>query len=283
MPSTFRGYTKILLLRLISQSKSSVLIPPKLSSYSDQLLPPYFQTARDEDGMRTIEKSSRKGSLAKVSSKSLPYREGPRPYTAGLAPHRQITQRAPAEWVLKLEAALRDLATENSSTLCTGKSCFEKHSLGIFLAYALCSRIADAPSTLSKGSISPVSSAEIQSGIGEVGSTTTLCGDESLPVRGKASALKGSQNPKRIQTTCGYPPEIAHMHGTDGSLHVTLHPLDVAYILKRGWGERHPLAGRWLGSGFMMIYAPRDEEELKVILEIVQAGARWVGGVDWAT
>lgn len=37
---------------------------------------------------------------------------------------------------------------------------------------------------------------------------------------------------------------------------------------------------RFVPAGFMMVYAPRNEAELKVIEEIVAAACWWVGGVD---
>lgn len=37
--------------------------------------------------------------------------------------------------------------------------------------------------------------------------------------------------------------EIAHLHGQDASLHVSLSPLDAAEVIEKGWGERFPLAG----------------------------------------
>ena len=76
------------------------------------------------------------------------------------------------------------------------------------------------------------------------------------------------------------PPEIAHLHGTDGSLHLTLHQSDAAAVMNAGWGERHPLAGRTLPQGYIMVYAPRGEKELDVVMEIVRAGAWWVAGVE---
>ena len=59
-----------------------------------------------------------------------------------------------------------------------------------------------------------------------------------------------------------------------------------ALVLAAGWGERHPLAGcsihgnRLLPSGFVMVYAPREESDVATVLEIVKAGGWWVGGVD---
>jgi len=64
-----------------------------------------------------------------------------------------------------------------------------------------------------------------------------------------------------------------------------MHPADEATVLSRGWGELHPLAsGGWLTrfvpQRFMMVYAPRDAEELAIVLEIIRAAVWWVGGID---
>jgi hypothetical protein len=63
-------------------------------------------------------------------------------------------------------------------------------------------------------------------------------------------------------------------------MHLTLHPLDAKLVIEQGWGERHPLAGRgpWVPRGFVMVYAPRDEDEVSIVMDIVRAGAWWVGG-----
>lgn len=47
--------------------------------------------------------------------------------------------------------------------------------------------------------------------------------------------------------------------------------------------ERHPLArGGWctrfVPVGFLMIYAPRTEEEVSVVMEIILAAIGWVSG-----
>jgi len=56
-------------------------------------------------------------------------------------------------------------------------------------------------------------------------------------------------------------------------------------VILRGWGERHPLSsGGWLArfvpQGFVMVYAPRTEEEVLITRKIIAAAAWWVGGVD---
>lgn len=70
-----------------------------------------------------------------------------------------------------------------------------------------------------------------------------------------------------------------------GVRHVTLHPNDVKIVLEAGWGERHPLAGvfkRWfvpqLPAGFIMLYAPQDDDEIEVVLKVISAAAAFVNG-----
>jgi hypothetical protein len=77
---------------------------------------------------------------------------------------------------------------------------------------------------------------------------------------------------------------VCHAHPSDGSLHLTLHPADVAAVLEARWGERHPLgSGGWLSQfvprGFVLVYAPRDEHEVQVVMRIVAAAIWWVGGI----
>ena len=215
-PSTPAGYAKICLLRLIARSRSNVLIPPTISPSLHSR--PYF-----------------------LNSKILPLRSKPRPRTAGLAPHRQTTQKGTFDDVVRLTTGLKSLVKRNSATIQEGVSCFEKHSLGLFLTP------------------SPADYA-----------IHTDQGDKEQPI----------EAPVERRTTCGTPPEIAHMHGSEGSMHLTLHPQDAATVIECGWGERHPLAGRWLLEGFVMVYAPVSEEELRCVMEIVRAAAWWVGSAE---
>ncbi|KAA8651958.1 uncharacterized protein ATNIH1004_000858 [Aspergillus tanneri] len=94
-----------------------------------------------------------------------------------------------------------------------------------------------------------------------------------------------AQQQQRSRITCDG--EVCHTHPIDGSLHLTLHPADVKVILERGWGQRHPLAWadwwcwvRFVPSGFVMVYAPRDADELETVLEIIRAAAWWVSGAE---
>ena len=84
-----------------------------------------------------------------------------------------------------------------------------------------------------------------------------------------------STNP--VNQTCRG--EIVHLHASDSSLHLTLHPADANIMLEAGWGERHPLAGvfrRFLPVGFVMVYAPLCDEEIDTVLEIVRAATWYV-------
>ena len=86
-----------------------------------------------------------------------------------------------------------------------------------------------------------------------------------------------------ITRTCGG--EICHAHPSDGSMHLTLHPADAKLMLENGWGERHPLArGGWcrrfVPKEFVLIYAPRNEAEVDIVMRIVAASIWWVSGID---
>lgn len=174
--------------------------------------------------------------------RQLPQRSGPRPAVGGIAPHRQLNQKCTAEMHNVLRNSLHKLAAAFPSLIRTGSSCFEKHGLALFLS---------------------------------------VC-TQSAPLD---TAHPGFSH---LNPTCQDTGEICHLHATDSSMHLTLHPLDVSIVLSAGWGERHPLAGKYvhgkelLPSGFVMVYAPQQESQIETVMEIVKAGAWWVGGVDLA-
>jgi Family of unknown function (DUF5519) len=67
--------------------------------------------------------------------------------------------------------------------------------------------------------------------------------------------------------------EFAHLHPpSDGSLHMALPPDVVDRVIDNGWAERHPLAGRHgLPGNIVMVYGPRDDDELAVVEDLLQA------------
>lgn len=146
----------------------------------------------------------------------LPYRPGPRPLVAGLAPQRQLDQWGTARCCEQLKTAIERATAKFPQMLGTATSSIEKHGFALFARH-------------------PVN------------------------VYGNG--------------------EVAHVHSSDKSLHLNLHPEDIKEILQRGWGQRHPLAFKgirgWVESPvpdtFVMIYAPRDENDLRIVCRIVEA------------
>jgi len=76
------------------------------------------------------------------------------------------------------------------------------------------------------------------------------------------------------------PGEFAHLHpATDQSLHLSLPLRLAAEACRAGWAEPHPLvvAGE-LPPTFVMVYAPRDEHELAVVVGLVEESYRFATG-----
>jgi len=78
--------------------------------------------------------------------------------------------------------------------------------------------------------------------------------------------------------------EIAHLHESCGSMHVSLAPKDAKLVIERGWGERFGLSGSILPVTYTMVYAPRagavEDEEMKVVERIIRAGVKFMLGED---
>ncbi|KAL4964578.1 uncharacterized protein BDV14DRAFT_76356 [Aspergillus stella-maris] len=210
-PSTPSGYLRICILRLVTIRNP--LEPPSI--------PP---TLHPTTGV--------------LSRSTIPMRPGSRPIVKGIAPQRQITQKASSAIYDSLSKQIHTFASSHPNTLYTATSCFEKHSTGIFY---------------------------------------------SLPTNPTPSTSNATSGTTNHRMTCNG--EVCHSHPSDGSLHLTLHPADIKLVLERGWAQRHPLAtdNWWWGPrsvprGFVMVYAPRSEEEVKVVGEIIRAAAWWVGG-----
>jgi hypothetical protein len=74
--------------------------------------------------------------------------------------------------------------------------------------------------------------------------------------------------------------EFAHVHPPyDGSLHMMLPRAEVHQVLEKGWGELHPLALEGLiPPTAVMIFGPRDDTEVDVVLELIGASHRFASG-----
>jgi hypothetical protein len=65
----------------------------------------------------------------------------------------------------------------------------------------------------------------------------------------------------------------------DGSLHMALPPAVAALARRQGWAEPHPMAERGVvPESVVMVYAPRDADELDVVVSLVRESYRYAGG-----
>lgn len=88
--------------------------------------------------------------------------------------------------------------------------------------------------------------------------------DESVPAAHKDAFMPG-QNSR----------EFCHLH-EDGSLHAVVSNETEEEILQKGWGVRHMYYDR--GVKEMLVYAPRNTEEVEVVKNIVAASFRYASG-----
>ena len=71
-----------------------------------------------------------------------------------------------------------------------------------------------------------------------------------------------------------------------GSMHLVLHPKDADLLVseEKKWGERHVLAETRpelveqgvMPRGLVLVYAPRDEGEIEIVLRVVKASLDYV-------
>lgn len=74
--------------------------------------------------------------------------------------------------------------------------------------------------------------------------------------------------------------EFAHLHGEhDGSLHVALPFEEAAEAVEKSWAEYHPLAKIGvLPPSMVMLYGPRDDDELEIVWRLVQSSHQFARG-----
>lgn len=72
--------------------------------------------------------------------------------------------------------------------------------------------------------------------------------------------------------------ELGHIH-PDGSLHMAMDPARGQEAVDAGWALFHPAAGTRPGfQGFMLLYTPRNMDELGVICQLIVDGYNHVVG-----
>jgi Family of unknown function (DUF5519) len=74
--------------------------------------------------------------------------------------------------------------------------------------------------------------------------------------------------------------EFAHIHPMpDGSLHAALPPEVAQEAIRTGWAEQHPVARMgYIPRNVVMIYAPRDAEEIEVVAGLAVEAYRYASG-----
>lgn len=67
--------------------------------------------------------------------------------------------------------------------------------------------------------------------------------------------------------------EVTHLHPKDGTLHVYICAFDADIVLKKGWGELHPVKAKYQPSKFesVLIFAPQSKEDLIIHKMFVEA------------
>ncbi len=76
--------------------------------------------------------------------------------------------------------------------------------------------------------------------------------------------------------------EFAHIHPQPdgGSLHLRLPAVDAQEVVDQGWGEYHPFALDGTIPNLVMVYAPRDAEDLDVVKTIIEASIEFATSAD---
>ncbi len=73
--------------------------------------------------------------------------------------------------------------------------------------------------------------------------------------------------------------EIGHFHPWDRSMHIALPPELAPEAVAAGWAEVHPVARAGAApSNLVMIYGPRDADEVDVVFELVLSAYLYAGG-----
>jgi len=66
--------------------------------------------------------------------------------------------------------------------------------------------------------------------------------------------------------------EFAHIH-EDGSFHLVMAEADETEVIEKGWGLHHPWKDR--GVNEVLLYAPRNDEEIELLKPVIEASYRF--------
>lgn len=185
---------------------------------------------------------------------TLPARAGPRPTVPGYtAPQRQTTDVASAADAAAMratqEAFLQAVAAANPDVL-------------------------EIRPSLLEGTSTPALWAKQAVVLG-----ATLWDRDAADKSASAKDDNGGKRAKRVKKgkLPRAPVELCHAH-PEASSHMQFSFGDAYWVVKAGWGERHLLAGSpaaRVPPTYLIVYAPRDEQELQVWKELVMAAVRF--------
>ena len=99
------------------------------------------------------------------------------------------------------------------------------------------------------------------------------------PESSRAVFLEDLGEPRSAETSLSKPDarlEPVHLHGVlDTSLHVCLPAARALEVCGLGWGEAHRYAGH---ATEIMVYGPRDRDELATVIDLVKESIRFARG-----
>ena len=73
--------------------------------------------------------------------------------------------------------------------------------------------------------------------------------------------------------------EFCHLHPLpEGSIHLTLPGILRDEVVRLGWGERHPIAEMGILTTLVTVYAPRDGQEIDIVLGLILQSCRFAQG-----
>jgi hypothetical protein len=90
-------------------------------------------------------------------------------------------------------------------------------------------------------------------------------------------------SPDKVCTNCNafmIANEFAHFHPhPDYSMHLGLTLSDVKIVIEKEWGELHPAVQKgWLPPNFIMLYAPRNKDEIETAKKIIYRSCLFAKG-----
>ena len=75
--------------------------------------------------------------------------------------------------------------------------------------------------------------------------------------------------------------EFCHLHPPPtGGIHLTLPESARQHVIEQGWAESHLISkGALLAPQLVLVYSPRNEEEVEVVLGLIDISYRFATGV----